>query len=239
MSENSAHAQTESNYISYALKIDCGNSQGTGFRINESTVVTARHVVAKCKMARLIDNDGHKIFTENIVLSPNYDIAYLSIKKPIGVQSIPSILPVALNGYLYTVGAPIDGLVMSQGRLAHKYSDASGDWLVIDIPADHGNSGGPVFSVSGLVGMVISKNSETSSVNAYSIRMILREFTNLRVQVESPNTQTAIPKESSKTPLLYQLLSAMISSIFGGVIGIYLYRWRLRRKKFQRIIIKL
>jgi hypothetical protein len=137
---------------------------------------------------------------------------------------------------LYTIGSPIDGLVLSKGKLVTSYKDFRGDWLEISIAADQGNSGGPVFSDAGLVGMVISKNITDKRINAYSAEFLLSDYEILGQQNgDDDGSDTTVIANDSSSPLLTQSISAIIAFIFGGVAGVVLNQRRERRLKRKRI----
>jgi hypothetical protein len=154
--------------------------------------------------------------------------------------NLAEVLPEAGEN-LYTVGSPIDGLVLSQGRLVSKYEDLTGQWLEISITADQGNSGGPVFSDAGLVGMVISKNLDNNRINAYSVELLNRDYANVEIEPESSSgSNSTLTTDQPSSPLLTQTISAIISFIFGGIAGMVLNQRRNRRlsKKRIRIVVE-
>ena len=232
-----AHAQID--FISNAIKVNCNGSQGAGFWIEDDVIVTAKHVVEKCSTANIANNDGIMQIVSQIVLSTNYDIAYLLIGQKSSLARSPLISkkPPQLGETVYAVGAPIDGLVLSKGRLVRKFRNELGDWIEINIPADHGNSGGPVFSEAGIVGMLISKDIRNQSINAYSIDLINRDLLASRRNFDLEADTPRLSGISSKSPLLTQVISGTIFFVFGLVLGIVLglNRAKGRRVKNKRI----
>lgn len=187
------------------------------------------------------DNDGALAGSNKIALSKEFDIAYIYAIEDIGkIVELADVLPEAGED-LYTVGSPIDGLVLSKGRLVTRYEDLTGEWLEIAIAADQGNSGGPVFSEAGLVGMVISKNLNDKRINAYSVDLLTQDYENLEIQ-QWPDGQSNLEatKRYASSPLLTQSISAIIAFIFGGIVGMVLTQRRYRRlnKKRIRIVVE-
>jgi hypothetical protein len=240
-SSETAIAENEESLISYAVKINCENAQGAGFRLNFEVIVTAKHVVEDCSRVFVTNNDGLSAQSSKLRFSQKYDIAYVYTTKNVGKVVIISEKFPQVGENLYTIGSPIDGLVLSKGKLVTSYKDFTGDWLEISITADQGNSGGPVFSDAGLVGMVISKNITDKRINAYSAELLLSDYENLGQQNgENDGSDTAVIANDSTSPLLTQSISAIIAFIFGGVAGVVLTqrRQRLLKKKRIRIVVE-
>lgn len=236
-----AYAETEESLISYAVKINCLNSQGAGFRLNTDVVITAKHVVENCLSVLVTDNDGHSARSSKVKFSSKYDVAFVYTSENVGKVATFSEVTPQVGEDLFTVGSPIDGLVLSKGKLVSSYENPRGTWLEISIAADHGNSGGPVFSSSGLVGMVISKNVNDKRINAYTGELLTKEYKNLLDQNGSQGgaNRTVIVNDSY-SPLLTQSISAIIAFIFGGIVGMVLNQRRQRRlnKKRIRIVVE-
>ena len=229
-------AENEESLISYAVKINCDNAQGAGFRLNSEVIVTAKHVVEDCTRVFVSNNDGVSAQSTKLRFSREYDIAYVYISKNVGKEVMIAEKAPQVGENLYTIGSPIDGLVLSKGKLVTSYKDFGGDWLEISIAADQGNSGGPVFSDAGLVGMVISKNITDKRINAYSAEFLLSDYENLGQQNgDDDGSDTTVIANDSSSPLLTQSISAIIAFIFGGVAGVVLNQRRQRRLKKKRI----
>ena len=236
ISSETASAEPEKSLISYAVKINCEKAQGAGFRLNSEVIVTAKHVVEDCLSVIVTDNDGLSGLSSRLRFSQKYDIAYVYMTKDVGKEVVVSEKDPVVGESLYTIGSPIDGLVLSKGKLVATYEDFRGDWLEISIAADQGNSGGPVFSDAGLVGMVISKNITDKRINAYSADLLEKDYKALGEQTGDNNgSDTTVIANDSSSPLLTQSISAIIALIFGGVAGVVLNQRRQRRLKKKRI----
>ena len=129
------HADS-SEYLDKAVQIVCSSSQGAGFQIDSSTVITARHVVENCRTAKLISNSKETVYSDKITLSEKLDLAYIEISKGLVPISILSTTPI--NGsIIYTVGAPINGLVLTKGTLVEVSSKGVSKWLTLQIGRAH------------------------------------------------------------------------------------------------------
>ena len=225
-------------YLDRAVQIVCSSSQGAGFQIDSMTVVTARHVVQDCKSVKILNNSKVSVFSTDIVLSKEYDLAYVKVAKPLVPISTFAKTPVD-GSDVYAVGAPIDGLVLSKGKLMGSRRDMEANWLVLEIPADHGNSGGPVYSLQGLIGIVISKNEETSEIYALDSREIQSDF----ARSTSPATsgQTFGPLTNlNKTLLIQVFVSASMTFLVGLGFGFMIGKGhRIRKSKKRRIRIEV
>ena len=156
----------------------------------------------------------------------------------ISYAGFPKNLPVT-GDYVYAVGAPIDGLVLSKGKFVRSFTNNLGEWIEIDIPADHGNSGGPVFSDSGLVGMLISKDLNYQTINAYKIGYVLEDYIDNTPNFDESGAQLVAPNSASKSPLLTQVLSASIPFVFGIVLGVFIGQKRAKSNGRSKERIKI
>ena len=176
------------------------------------------------------------VLSREISESKNFDLAFLRLTTPIGKIVSPSRTSPIIGSEIFTVGSPIDGLVLSRGKLVRAFTRLDGDWLELEIAADHGNSGGPVFTTSGFVGIVISKNLVNARINAYTSNLILREFdifkTSSRGQSPRPITMTT---KVLSSPLNTEIISAIIAFVFGVLAGIAMNRRHTRRLRKKRI----
>lgn len=235
-SSETAFAVPEKSLISYAVKINCEKAQGAGFRLNSEVIVTAKHVVKDCLNVIVTDNEGLSGRSSTLRFSQKYDIAYVYMTEGVGKEVVVSEKAPVVGESLYTIGSPIDGLVLSKGKLVDTYEDFRGDWLEISIAADQGNSGGPVFSDAGFVGMVISKNITDKRINAYSAPLLEKDYKTLGEQNGGDDgSDTTVIVNDSSSPLLTQWISAIIAFIFGVVAGVVLNQRRQRRLKKNRI----
>jgi S1-C subfamily serine protease len=152
-------ASVESNLIDQAVLLSCNKSSGTGFYTSADKIVTARHVVEGCVNVTIANNSGDIEIGTVSHLSQSSDIAVLTINKMIANIVTLDTQKLEDDSVIQIVGAPIDGLVLSSGRVAEVFENTGGYDFLLDIPADFGNSGGPVFLNGKVIGIVNAKNS--------------------------------------------------------------------------------
>lgn len=227
LSVSSAEAQSELQYIDYGVQVTCAQSRGAGFYLSENVVVTAKHVVEKCGKPIVENSRGEKTFTISVSLSSNKDLAYLSVEKSLSpIVQISEIPPIGSE--VFTVGSPIDGLLLSKGNLKEVFRDLSEEWLVLDIPADHGSSGGPVFSQGGLIGIVVSKDKKNGDIYAYKGEDIGIDFKFVTDKGSSGQDVLRPVGRSGLEILMPILISATITFVLGVGVGVLVTRRRVK-----------
>ncbi|MDR3373146.1 MAG: Do family serine endopeptidase [Ancalomicrobiaceae bacterium] len=138
---------------------DVQMSQGSGFIISsDGMVVTNFHVVKGAKEVTVVTDDGNEYKAKVLGSDEKTDVALVKIDAK---DKIFPIVPFAQNSgrvgdWVLAVGNPFGlggtvtaGIVSARGREigAGPYDD----FLQIDAPINHGNSGGPTFNLSGEV----------------------------------------------------------------------------------------
>ena len=135
-----------------------GMAQGSGFFISaDGYVVTNNHVVDHAKEVTVITADGKSIPARVVGTDAKTDLALLKVKEGSGYPyvSFASQAP-RVGDWVIAVGNPFGlggtvtaGIVSARGRDigAGPYDD----FLQIDAPVNHGNSGGPTFNAEGEV----------------------------------------------------------------------------------------
>ena len=225
-----AHAGPD-DYLDRAIQVVCVNARGAGFQMDSTTVVTARHVVENCLKPTLYNNANQSVQGTKVRLSATHDLAYITVPQPIATISAFANVPVT-GSDVYAVGSPIDGLVLSKGTLQGLTDDDGKAMLILKIPADQGNSGGPVFSVDGLVGIVISKNEDSGEIYALTSDEIQSDYKKL--DISNTTGQTVMTFANLNQTLLIQvLISATMTFVLGLGLG-YLIGKRRRRERRDR-----
>ncbi|MBW7868917.1 MAG: trypsin-like peptidase domain-containing protein [Brumimicrobium sp.] len=147
-------------YRSYVVQIATGSSTGTGFFIAEHQLIATNYHVIKGNWVvtvrgELIDSQSAKV----IFTHPRWDIAFLQIETPIGVQE--SLLTkqeilVREGDSVIAIGHPF-GLTYSatQGVISRNNRKYEGmTYFQTDTPINPGNSGGPLINLNGkIIGM--------------------------------------------------------------------------------------
>ena len=135
-----------------------GMAQGSGFFISaDGYIVTNNHVVDHAKDVTVTTTDGKTIAARVVGTDPKTDLALLKVKEGSDYPfvSFASQAP-RVGDWVVAVGNPFGlggtvtaGIVSARGRDIG--SGPYDDFLQIDAPVNHGNSGGPTFNVNGEV----------------------------------------------------------------------------------------
>lgn len=147
-------------------------SGGTGFLINESGyIATNAHVVEGSNTVVLQNNKGQEFRAAISYINKESDIAILKIVDADFV--FQKALPYSFrrNGAdlgepLFTLGYPREEIVYNEGYMS-ALTGFNGDTLTcqIGVPANPGNSGGPVFNRNGeVVGMINTRLTHSDGV---------------------------------------------------------------------------
>jgi serine protease Do len=135
-----------------------GMAQGSGFFISaDGYVVTNNHVVEHAKDVTITTADGKTVPARVVGTDPKTDLALLKVKEgsDFPFVSFASETP-RVGDWVIAVGNPFGlggtvtaGIVSARGRDIG--SGPYDDFLQIDAPVNHGNSGGPTFNANGEV----------------------------------------------------------------------------------------
>lgn len=139
---------------------------GTGFLIDNQTIMTAEHVVGhpKAVITAFCGNKKIKIDNSTKFIDQTRDIAVAKLMEPCDAQVIPLAQKNPKHGeYLTTIGCPEDltycGMVTT-GIVSMYRPEYGKIRLLSDMRIWYGNSGGPVLNTDGaLVGVVIEIRS--------------------------------------------------------------------------------
>lgn len=147
------------------VHIQCDRWQGSGVAITEDIIVTARHVVDGTNYTITL-NDGTEIKGIQAISHKDYDIGFIRVDKPIlKLAKFGSIEDCVLGQSVFIIGSPrgkinfnnvtlgiISGLNRDWENLARNGNPRG--WNVVftsDGGAYYGNSGGPIFTMDGVV----------------------------------------------------------------------------------------
>ncbi len=162
---------------------------GTGFFIDASgLMITNAHVVKNSRNISVFNEKGDKFNAIVLKLDINRDVAIIKIDDENFKQF--STLPYGISKNsadvaepIFTLGYPRDEIVYGEGYMSAKTGN-NGDTLScqIAIPADPGNSGGPVFNKKGEVIGVLSakKTNAESAVFAVQSKYIYKALEELK-----------------------------------------------------------
>jgi serine protease Do len=133
-------------------------AQGSGFFISaDGYIVTNNHVVDHATEVEVTTSDGKTLDAKVIGTDPKTDLALLKVK---GDAAFPFVAFASqaprVGDWVIAVGNPFGlggtvtaGIVSARGRDIG--SGPYDDFLQIDAPVNHGNSGGPTFNTDGEV----------------------------------------------------------------------------------------
>ena len=134
-------------------------SQGSGFVIDsKGLIVTNNHVIDKAESILVVLQDGTKLAAEVVGRDIQTDLALLRVKheKALPAVSWGDSNKTRVGDWVMAIGNPLGfggsvtaGIVSARGRniRAGPYDD----FIQTDAPINRGNSGGPLFDLSGRV----------------------------------------------------------------------------------------
>ena len=149
-----------------AVHIMCDRWQGSGVAITEDIVVTARHVIDGLDYTITL-NDGTQLEGNRAISHKDYDVGFIKVEKAIlKPAKFGSIKECVLGQPVFIIGSPygeinfnsvtlgiISGLDRDWGSVDYGAGEFYG-WKIAftsDSGAHPGNSGGPVFTMDGVV----------------------------------------------------------------------------------------
>jgi len=150
--------------------IGCGSlSTGSGFALDDHTLVTNRHVVADSSTLQLSTYDGRDIAAAAASTAGLADLAI--VRTDDALPAAPELAPAdpAVGDLVTVVGYPLGrALTVTTGQVLASQTDPLnanlGGVLVTDAPVEHGSSGSAVLDSDGrVVGVVYAKDSNGHS----------------------------------------------------------------------------
>jgi len=150
--------------------VGCGElTTGSGFALDERTIVTNRHVVAEADRLQVMTYDGREIEAVSASITDVADLALLRTEEP--VTTVPGIAAedAAVGEEITVVGYPLGGqLTTSSGTVLGYEPDPLGSDLGLvgrtNAKVDHGSSGSAVLDADGeVVGVVYAMDSWDNS----------------------------------------------------------------------------
>ena len=151
-----------------------GMALGSGFIVSrDGIIVTNNHVIDNAIDIKVTLDDGTELPAKLLGADPKSDLAVLKIKsdKPLATLSWGDSDALKLGDQILAIGNPFGigttvtaGIVSARGRDLH--SGPYDDFIQIDAPINHGNSGGPLVDHAG---SVVGINTAIYSPNGGSV----------------------------------------------------------------------
>ncbi|MCC2310200.1 S1C family serine protease [Cellulomonas chengniuliangii] len=176
--------------------IGCSSlSTGSGFAIDESTLITNRHVVADSDDLQVSTYDGRDIAVTAASIAGLADLAVVRTAQPLPAAPVLAESDPAPGDPVTVVGYPLGGqLTVTSGQVIGTTTDPLnenlGEVLITDAPVEPGSSGSAALDSEGrVIGVVYAKNSTGMSfvVPVSTLRAMLADDTSF---VESTSCTT-------------------------------------------------
>ncbi len=152
------------------VHIQCDRWYGSGVALTKDIVVTARHVVDGANYTITL-NDGTEVKGIQAITHKDYDIGFIKVDRPVlKPAKFGSIENCVLGQPIFIIGSPYGKMNFNNVTLGI-ISGLDRDWeslsrygwkiiFTSDSGAHSGNSGGPVFSMDGVVrGLLVGGQS--------------------------------------------------------------------------------
>lgn len=160
-------------------------STGSGFPIDDTTLVTNKHVVADSASLALSTYDGRDIAVTTAGSANVADLALVRTADPLPVVPTLADTDAAVGDAVTIVGYPGGGaLTVTTGTVLaltpDPLNETLGDVMVTDAPVQPGSSGSAVLNAAGaVVGVVYAKDEKDHSyvVPISTLRTLLSEQT--------------------------------------------------------------
>ena len=166
--------------------IGCGGlSTGSGFALDEHTLVTNRHVVADSAELQLSTYDGRDLAAEAASTAGLADLAVVRTLDPLPAAPQLADTDPQIGDAVTVVGYPLGRqLTVTDGRIMGAVTDPLhanlGEVLVTDAPVEPGSSGSAALDAEGrVIGVVYAKNADGMSflVPVSTLRALLGDDT--------------------------------------------------------------
>jgi S1-C subfamily serine protease len=166
--------------------IGCGAlSTGSGFAVDEHTLVTNRHVVADSAELELSTYDGRDVAAEAASTAALADLAVVRTVDALPAAPVLADADPAVGDPVTVVGYPLGRqLTVTDGRVVGAVTDPLnenlGEVLVTDAPVEPGSSGSAALDAEGrVIGVVYAKNADDMSflVPVSTLRTLLADET--------------------------------------------------------------
>jgi S1-C subfamily serine protease len=154
---------------------------GSGFLINSTTIITARHVVEDAGKIQVETWDGKDLGVAEAQEAHTVDLGIIKLASPTDVPALEiSDVDAKEHDEVFAIGYP-EGKEMktTEGSIIGYFDDARygslGRIMRFDAPIKPGNSGGPLLSADGsVVGIVYAVDLQNGDSLAIPVAMLRR-----------------------------------------------------------------
>jgi len=168
-------------------------SVGSGFMLDDHTVVTNRHVVENARQITLTTYDGEVFEGAGSVVADAADLALVTVDDPLEFAATIGTIEPTAGDVLNIVGYPLGGpLNTRSGPFVKTVADSlvagRNDVDLIKVRVEHGNSGSGVYDAEGnIVGVLYATDAsgDSFSVTLASLRAFLAD-----TSLQKPNDTT-------------------------------------------------
>ena len=166
--------------------IGCGAlSTGSGFAIDDHTVITNRHVVADTSTLQVSTYDGRDLTANEAATAGLADLAIVRTADTLPAAPALADADAEIGDAVTVVGYPLGrALTVTPGHVVARHTDplneTLGEILVTDAPVEPGSSGSAVLDADGrVVGVVYAKdqNGHSFVVPVSTLRSMLDDDT--------------------------------------------------------------
>ena len=180
----------EDAYASVAIVV-CGKGYGTGWWINDHTMITAFHVVQQCLDSNItVLRNPWKTTGHVIAYDPELDVAAISVERPSWAHVLKLARSVGIGDEGYVIGYPIQlyeetsedigktSEIPRVNKIVVTWINPDKQVFEFSPGTDSGNSGGPIVSDrGGVLGIVVYARKGVVSEGYYGLRAdALAEF---------------------------------------------------------------
>ena len=153
--------------------VNCdGLATGSGFAVDEHTLVTARHVVDSSRSVQVSTYDGHEVLTRGALIATDADLAIVRTQDPLPTSAKLAEHDPMVGDRITVVGYPLGGaLTVATGHVTDRLDDPLDEnavaVLVADASVEPGSSGSPVLDDEGHVAGVVYAKGTTDTATYF------------------------------------------------------------------------
>lgn len=206
-----ATAEVDTSLLKAAVTIKAAGSQGSGFFVSQTEILTAAHVLGTQRTAEIVlSGGGPPLLGKVRTINEDCDVARIEVKGQNEVVLPVSSVAVGVSDPAYAIGSPIGSPVLSKGNV----SFANDLRVETTVPVDFGSSGGPLLNDnSEVVGIVLKKSANGSAI-AVPILYVQKCLAETRDGVPTAATTSA------RDPFLFLIMTFSLLSLALSVVAL-------------------